>query len=186
VVKCGIGKVFASMAASVMISHFKGITLVINLGVAGGIEKDLCQGDFAVAFSSIQHDYDLSPEGLPVGNVAGYTKREFASDTSAAQKMCRVLGDAKYAYKMGVIVSGDQFIACGKKTAWLKNEFNAIACDMETGAIAHVCDILGVPFLGVRAISDNADDGAALDFNAFCTEAAKRSIYAVSEFLKSV
>jgi len=186
VVKCGIGKVFAASAATAMILTFPNIKLIINLGVAGGLHPALKQGDFAVAQHSVQHDYDLTPEGLPIGNVAGYDNRNFACDKTAVQNMCSVLEAENFIHKKGVIVSGDQFIACDKKTAWLKKEFSAIACDMETASIAQVCDLFSIAFLGVRAISDNASEGAALDFNAFCAQAAKRSIAAVKQFLKSM
>jgi len=184
-VRCGIGKVFAAAAASVMLSRFKNIKLVINLGVAGGLADGMRQGDFAVGVKAIQHDYDLTvDESMVKGQIAGYETRDFNACGAAIEKMCAVLKRLNFTHQTGIIVSGDQFIADADKVARLKKEFAAIACDMETAAIAHVCDIFYVPFLGVRSISDNADGTAVLDFNEFCFKAAQRSIAAVAEFLK--
>jgi len=180
--RCGVGKVYSSSATAVLLSRYKNVSLVINLGVAGGISKELNQGDFALATACIQHDF-ITPGGI-VGLIGDREKPEFECCGYSSLKMASKLADLKFKHKAGIIVSGDQFIACKQKVAELATNFNAIACDMETAAIAQVCDIFKVPFLGLRSISDNADNSAVLDFDAFCAIAAKRSIEAVSEFLQ--
>jgi len=184
VVRCGVGKVYSSLAATALLTMHKNISLVINLGVAGGVSKSLNQGDFAIGLNSIQHDYDLSPDGLPIGQVAGRDKKEFNCDFKESASVALILKKLGYTYETGTIVSGDQFINCKDKVAWMRSEFNAIACDMETAAIAQVCEVFNKPFLSLRSISDNADGSAAIDFNEFCSEAAARSIEAVSRFLQ--
>ena len=184
VCRCGIGKVNAAAAASFMIERFKDITLVINLGVAGGIKSGIRQGDFVVASAAVQHDYDLSPDGSPVGRVAGYESHEFTCEREAADKMSQALTALGYTHYRGVIASGDQFINCKQKCHDLSTQFRAYACDMETAAIAHVCDLFGKKFLGVRAMSDNADGTAIDDFYTFMQKAAERSIAAVCRFLE--
>jgi len=183
IIKCGIGKVNAGAATSIMVTTFKEIKLVINLGVAGGIGEGLYQGDFVVADCSIQHDFDLTVEGLRPGQLAEYDSREFKSCSLAVKKMQAVLDGLEFRYKTGIIVSGDQFIANNEKVEWLKVEFNALACDMETSAIAQVCKAFNMPFLAVRSVSDGATDEAYLDFAQFVIVAAERSIKAVEEFL---
>ena len=46
---------------------------------------------------------------------------------------------------------------------------------MEGGAIAHVGYLNGVPFVIIRAISDNADDEAGVSYEDFVVEAAEIS-----------
>ena len=184
VCRCGIGKVNAAAAATLMIERFPAIELIINLGVAGGIKPGIRQGDFVVAGAAIQHDYDLTPDGLTRGQVAGYESREFACCKVAANKMCAVLANLGYRYEKGVIASGDQFIESKEKACALYREFVAYACDMETAAVAHVCDLFGKRFLGIRSMSDNADGGAVEDFYSFVEKAAERSINAVCAFLE--
>jgi len=181
--RSGIGKVHAAVAATAMLLKLPKINLMINLGVAGGIKKGIKQGDFVVAKESIQHDVDLSGEGLPIGLVEGREDRSFYSDKTAVQKICAVLKNLNYTHTAGTIVSGDQFIHDKNKVNWLKEEFAADAVDMETAIIAHVCSLFKVPFLAVRSMSDNADGGAIEDYHEFVKKAAERSISAVKAFV---
>ena len=66
--------------------------------------------------------------------------------------------------------------------ARIKNEFNAIACEMEGGAIGHTCYVNGVPFGIIRAISDG--EGATMDYLNFSLRAAQRSIDIVKKFVE--
>ena len=48
---------------------------------------------------------------------------------------------------IGIIATGDQFVADKSRKEWVKNNFNADAIEMEGGAVATICKSLGVPFL---------------------------------------
>ena len=55
----------------------------------------------------------------------------------------------------GLICSGDQFITDREQLNLIKQRFPlALAVDMESGALAQVCHLYGVPFLSFRIISD--------------------------------
>ena len=56
---CGVGKVFAAICAEAMILKFN-VDMVINIGVAGTLTKDLNVLDVAVATQVLQHDMDTS------------------------------------------------------------------------------------------------------------------------------
>ena len=62
--------------------------------------------------------------------------------------------------KKGTAVSGDSFICDQKVRDRLKESFGAMSCDMETAAIAYVCNFGNIPFLALRRISDDAGDSA--------------------------
>ena len=51
-----------------------------------------------------------------------------------------------------------------------------MCCEMEGAAIAHVAWLNQKPFLIVRAISDNADNDAEMDYTAFERQAIDNSI----------
>ena len=72
----------------------------------------------------------------------------------------------------GTVASGDQFISDGKKKAWIRETFGALACEMEGAAIAHVCFLYGVRCGVIRTISDRADGKADVDFPTFAEHAA--------------
>ena len=67
----------------------------------------------------------------------------------------------------GRIVSEDQFIASVDKIHWLEDNFKALSCEMEGASIAHACYVNNVPFVVIRSISDNANNGAHMDFEKF-------------------
>eukprot|EP00122_Pirum_gemmata_P021143 Pgem_evm1s19721 len=74
---------------------------------------------------------------------------------------------------IGKIATGDSFVSSVEQTQnLLKGQPNAIACDMESAAIAQICEDYNVPFCIVRTISDNADHQAHIDFPNFVNSIA--------------
>lgn len=68
---------------------------------------------------------------------------------------------------IGCIVSGESFIADDNEKARIVETFDAVAVDMETSAIAHVCFINEIPFLSIRGISDLANDKATESYDNY-------------------
>lgn len=178
---CGVGKVFAAICAEAMILKF-GVDMVINIGVAGSLTKDLGVLDVALADQVVQHDMDTSPIGDPVGLLSGINEIFLKTDAKMRALMQECLEDKKINYLVGTIATGDQFIATNEKRVWIRNHFGAIAAEMEGGSIGHVCYINKVPFLILRSISDS--DGGAMDYQTFAEKAAIQSIEVVIEFIQ--
>ncbi len=191
----GEGKVNAGMCAEAMILKYNP-DLVINTGVGGSLNKNLNIGNIAIAKSVVQHDYDISFLGWPLG-MTPYGKRTddapWGEEATVEIKCDEDIVDAfeKATSKLGihthtgVIASGDQFIADSTKKDFIVNTFGAVCCEMEGGAIGQVARLNSVPFGVVRAISDNADENAKVyDFNA--VDAAKNSIAVTKEFLSII
>ena len=84
---------------------------------------------------------------------------------------------------IGRIVSGDVFVADIEKIKWLEKEFNALSCEMEGASIAHTCYLNNIPFVVIRSISDNANNGAHMDFQKFTPIAVKNSTAILKEML---
>ena len=76
----------------------------------------------------------------------------------------------------GIVATGDQFISGGEQAAKIRGDFGADACEMEGGSIGQVCALNKIPFAVIRAISDHGDDEASVDFPAFASQAAQKSI----------
>ena len=56
---------------------------------------------------------------------------------------------------------------------------------MEGAAIGHVCVRCEVPYGIIRAISDDLDENKGMDFVKFCELASKKTVAAVSGFVKA-
>ena len=109
VAKCGIGKVFASICAQTMILNFNP-SVVINTGVAGTLDKDLCVLDVAIASGVVQHDMDTSPLGDPYGLISGINVIVFNSDDRVVNTLKLASEQAKILCKTGIIATGDKFV----------------------------------------------------------------------------
>ena len=180
---CGVGKVFAAICAEAMILKFQP-DMVINVGVAGTLTKDLSVLDVAVASDVFQHDMDTSALGDPVGLISGLNQIFFPTDEKMRTLLCEVLADKGINYVTGPIATGDLFMHVAEKKAQVRRDFGAIAAEMEGGSIGHVCTVNQVPFAVLRSISDG--DGGAIDYQTFAEKAAIVSIEVVLEFIARV
>ena len=159
-------------------------TLIINSGVAGTLTDALSIGDIAIAKDLVQHDMDTSPLGDPVGLVSGINKIYFEADAkavSAFENAVKALGANSVT---GTIASGDQFMSDTEKKNAIRDRFNAIACEMEGAAIAHVAYVNAVPFAVLRAISDSASGDAQMEYPKFVAMAAERSHKIIDTFIR--
>lgn len=178
---CGIGKVFAAICAEAMILKFD-VDMIVNIGVAGSLTKDLSVLDIAVAKNVVQHDMDTSAIGDPVGLLSGINTIFLDANKSMNEVLCKCIEEKGISYKLGTIATGDQFIAKKEQKDLIKSRFEAIAAEMEGGSIGHVCFINNVPFAILRSISDS--EGGAMDYETFAEKAAVQSIEVVLDFIK--
>lgn len=173
VAKCGVGKVAAAVCAQTMILKFAP-SAVVNVGVAGGIGLDMHIGDVVVSSGLVQHDMDTSAVGDEKGLISGLNLVVIPAPKALAElaerTAERIYGKEKV--HAGIIATGDQFISDGERLDRIRDEFGACACEMEGGSIAQVCYMNGVDFIVIRAISDNANETAAINYNRFFKESA--------------
>lgn len=185
-VTSGIGKVNAAICTQILIDDFN-VDIIINVGVAGGVGKEVYPGDVVIGDSLVQHDVDTTVFGDRIGQIPRLDTYEFKSDKMLIEKSenaCREITEHKIF--TGRIVSGDQFIANGAKIKWLDEEFHALACEMEGASIAQVCYLNRIPFVVIRSISDNANNGAHIDYEKFKLTAVKNSSEILSNMIKLI
>lgn len=146
--QCGIGKVNAAIGTVTMINHFAP-DAIINSGVAGGADKSVNVMDVVVGARVAYHDVWCGPE-CDMGRVQGLPLYY----EGAPMLLDRI--ENREDIKKGLICSGDQFIDKMETVLSIKANFpDALAVDMESGAIAQVCCVRKVPFLSMRVISDS-------------------------------
>lgn len=187
VVVCGVGKVNAAMCALLLIEKYNP-EIIINSGVAGALSPIVGIGDIVVATKAVEHDMNGTALGdkqgeitFPDGNMMFFECDKQASTLLAA--VCKKIPDTKVA--QGIIASGDIFVSDRKQRFKINDRFGALACEMEGAAIGHVCNRCEVPYGIIRAISDDLDENKGMDFVKFCELASKKTVTAVSEFVKA-
>ena len=186
IVKSGIGKVNAAVCAQVLIDHFA-VDCIINVGVAGAVNKNLKIGDIVISTDTVEHDMDASELGDPVGTIPRMDKSFFEADKELieiAKRAAKNL-DGCNVYT-GRIASGDQFISNSQQKQRLNDLFGAYCAEMEGAAIGHTCYLNKLPFLIIRSISDNADGEAGVSFTEFAKTAAVKSGKMLQYLLKEI
>jgi len=186
IVTSGIGKVNAAICAQILIDDFN-VDYIINVGIAGGTEENIYPGDIVIGENLVQHDMDTTAFGDKIGQIPRLDTYDFKCDKTLikyAQESCK---DIKgHNYFTGRIVSGDQFIANVSKIQWLNSEFGCLACEMEGASIAQVCYLNEVPFIIIRSISDNANNGAQMDYEKFKDIAVENATNILNNMLKLI
>ena len=158
---CGIGKVNAAMGAQTMLLH-ESPSVIVHMGVGGGLTQELNVGDVVVAGDCVQYDVDTTALGDPLGMVSGVERVAFPCDPRVYQRIF----DATQAHRaagfravIGRVATGDRFLTKAEDKKHIVDNFGAFSCDQESCAIAQACYINNTPVAVIRAISD-ASDGA--------------------------
>lgn len=183
IVRSGIGKVNAAMAAQILISEFN-VDYIINTGVAGSLKREVNVGDIIISSDAIEYDFDTTAFGYKLGVIPRMDTSIFKADVrlvQIAEKAARDNTDGKVT--VGRIISGDKFVSSKEEVKRLGEMFEGYAVEMEGASIAHVAYLNNIPFVIIRSISDNADDNATVDFNSFVHNAAKISCKIVKEMI---
>ena len=156
-IESGIGKVNAAISTTLLISNFTDIVIATDL---------------------IESDMDVTAGGnYKLGEIPRMKNSNFKADpylfTLAESAATKLFGTEKV--HKGRIISRDEFVASSEKVQKLREIFDAECVEMEGAAVAHVCEVLNIPFIVLRSISDKADDEAGMTFDEFVKIAAKNS-----------
>ena len=174
-VKCGIGKVAASVATTVMIDRFSP-DYVVNSGSAGGFDTELEIGDVVIATGVQHHDVDVTHFGYKLGQVYGMPD-VYPCDVSMVDAAVNAAENVTHTnIKKGLVCTGDSFIGCDDAAARLRGlipEMSAV--EMEGAAIGQTCFMLDTPFLVIRSLSDIAGKESTVSFSEYLEQAGKHS-----------
>lgn len=147
-----VGTVPASLATFLAVEKMKAsdspVDLVLNGGTCGGFaRKGGAIGDVFLTTGVANHDRRI---GIPGFDKYGYGSLSSAIDPSA---MAKALG-----YKTGVCTTGNSLDKTETDDEYMKTN-DASVKDMEAAAIAWVCKMNGLPYMGVKVITDIVDGG---------------------------
>lgn len=174
-VRSGIGKVNAAVATLTLIDNFHP-SLVINTGVAGGtgVTRIL---DVVIPDKVAYHDVWCGPGTVP-GQAAGCP---LFFECPLPDSLVESIGALR-----GTLASGDIFVSKTEEVGHIRSIYpDAVAVDMESAAIAQVCNLKNVPFVCIRVISDTpgADDNIE-QYARFWDDAPKSTFHTLIHLLK--
>lgn len=157
---CGIGKVNAAAAAQRAIDA--GADEIWNIGLCGGFGGDVEIGGVYEVESAVEYDFDLAQlNGTSVGIVDGRDSPYFPCSPKGVFPAKR-------------LATGDRFNDSESDYGLIIDELGCELRDMEGAAIAHVCEINGKAYRGLKCVSDVAGRGSMtgqyLEHRAKCLE----------------
>lgn len=166
VVVCGVGKVNAAMGTQIAIDEL-GAEVIINLGVAGGLNGSLEVGKIYEISHAVQYDFDLTQlNGTKIGTLDECKENFLALDALSL-------------YPLKKLATGDRFNDSAEDFKLL-TELGADIRDIEGAAIAQVCMHAKVELRAYKVISDLAGSGSTteqyLKNLAVCADTIKREL----------
>ena len=174
VVRCGVGKVNAALCVQILADLF-GVTHILNTGVAGSLDKRIRIGDFVVSTEACYHDVDACCFGYAPGEIPQLGTVVFPADPQLRELAISAVREAAPNVQVfeGRIVSGDQFISEYTKKEAIATSFQGLCVEMEGASIAQAAYVNGLPYVILRAISDQADEESMITYDVFEKQAAE-------------
>ncbi len=174
----GVGKVNAARTTQILIDNYN-VDMIINVGVAGGVNSNLAIGDIIIGERLVQHDFDITAFNHEKGyipDVGIYIN----GDDYLIKLAEDILLQNNCSFTKGVIASGDIFCTEEAMSMKIANKFNALCVEMEGASIAQVCFLSHIPFLVLRSISDIPNNDNVITYEEFL----KTSSIKVAKVLK--
>ena len=179
VVCCSVGKINAALCASVMAREM-GADVIVNVGIAGGMDKRLKVLDVVLSSEAVHHDSDpVIAKFYPFALSYKADERLVKLAVSACESL-----EKKPTYYVGKVATGDVFVEGGPVKERIERDFAPLCVEMEGAAIAQACFMNEKPFLIIRTMSDNADDSASMSYDKFKPFAADQSANIIREMLR--
>ncbi|MBR3792278.1 MAG: 5'-methylthioadenosine/adenosylhomocysteine nucleosidase [Clostridia bacterium] len=190
VVKCGIGKVNAGRCAQILCDKFD-VAVIVNTGIGGGIGDGLAVSDVVIGNELCQHDFDVTGFGYAKGYMFKGDKDKatiYECDKNLVEIVKKAAEEnmSPDKIKVGRIATGDVFVSSAEKKKEIRDNFRAMVCEMEGGAIAQTAVANEIPFVVVRTISDLADGSAAESYEEFETKTAHLCAKIIKSFVKYI
>ncbi|MBM3890222.1 MAG: hypothetical protein FJ388_14000 [Verrucomicrobia bacterium] len=157
--RTGVGRLRAREIIRVFFEHFEP-GCFISAGFGGALTPDLRVGDIVLATNICE---------LQSGRC------DWAGLVPSL--------NSEVEFRKGRLITADEMIVYGRDKARIGHDHQAIVVDMETSAVAEFCRRHGVPMIGVRAISDRADEDLPPEINTFFDNGQVRPAYVARAIL---
>ncbi|MDR0516550.1 MAG: 5'-methylthioadenosine/adenosylhomocysteine nucleosidase [Fibromonadaceae bacterium] len=172
----GIGRANTAMNAALIAKEFNPSEM-INVGSAGGLQKEQKILDIVIPSEVVALDVDLTALGCEYGQVLGEPKSYFANASIQEKLLDAAKGLA--VVHAGTVGSSEAFICREEQVNSIRSRFNnkVICVEMEAFSIAVVCSRFNIPFAIIRSLSDvpAKGEGNEHDFNEFLDKASNNA-----------
>jgi adenosylhomocysteine nucleosidase len=143
VFRTGVGRNRAREIIRVFFEHFEP-RLFVSAGFGGALTTELEIGEIVLATDICELQTGLCKWRGAIPSINGEVR-----------------------FREGRLITADQMIVDAAEKSRIGDTHRAVVVDMETSAVADLCEKRGVPLVGVRAISDRADEDLPPEINSF-------------------
>lgn len=197
IARTAIGMANSAAATALAIKKFNPIA-VINQGTAGGHDSALKIGDIIIGerifcYDAYRSAYSVAGAGIDLTkqeNIGTYAydaaKKDFRAYTEyrADPTLFNIAfavanSHGEFNVVSGVIGTGNGWLECVDYVNFLHEKYGSSCEEMETNAAAQVCQNAGVPFIGIRVLSDNVTNSR--DYVAESAKVAQEFVLLVAE-----
>ena len=184
VVRTEIGLANAAASTALAIEKFNPVA-VINQGTAGGHDSALKIGDIviggqSIGLSAVKIDYSNEGAGIDVTQQEMRGTYSYDEATKIFQPFTEYHADTtlfniafavankheNFNVISGTIGTSDTWLNCVDYINFLHEKYGSSCEEMETNAAAQICHTAGIPFIGIRVISNSALTGENFDVSS--------------------
>ncbi|NCA66523.1 MAG: 5'-methylthioadenosine/S-adenosylhomocysteine nucleosidase [Clostridia bacterium] len=171
--RCGIGEIYASTAATLLI-YLYGAEELLNYGFVGALSDKYKIFDILAVKDVVHYDMDLTAFGNKPGQYDDRDDELWQADEALTS---RIIGSRTITAER--IASADKFVRLTEAKLTIGKMFSAEMCDMESAGIAIIANRSKIPFASLKLIVDgvDGDSHAAFEVNA------KKGASALAEIL---
>lgn len=178
----GIGEIAAAVAATTLI-HLKQVEAIINFGLVGSLKGEYKAKDLVLVDEVVHYDFTLDYADQNMQGKYWFNRDSYVNkvDYGIFRAVAESLGVRKIR-----IASGDKFINDSTLKNYLVNTFDCDVADMESMGIYIACMNNYIPCVMIKAVSDNADESAEVDFQSIVSGSVDYYIDAVHKLITAV
>ena len=182
----GIGKVNAAMNLASLLSNVD-IDLIFMTGSAGSMDPEVHKEELILPSEFAYHDAHNTLAGDYVEGQIPQEPARYKLNSPERNAFKDYLDNLNVEYREGLVVTGDSFIASDVQKTPIKHNFaDALGVEMEGAAFAQVAKHFNKPLIAVRAISDNGDEDANDDFEAFVKKVGAKAAELISNYVEKM
>jgi nucleoside phosphorylase len=172
IMESGLGKINAALklASELTLRNEKGNlpSFIAGVGTSGSLDKSLVDGDVVASIDSVIFDWRHEDgKEVLVGPYGTFDyeaispkvleKISLKSDSLILKELIDTL--SRNGFKIGRVLTSDTFVAGKDLKLSLGKVFNALVCDMESGAFAWTAQKChNIPWFNLRVVADTLDE----------------------------
>ena len=169
----GVGRANTSINSALIAKEYKP-DIMLNVGTAGGLQKEQKILDLVIPGEIVAVDVDLTALGFEYGQVMGEPASYF-TDKELQAKLLEI-SRAFVTTHQGTVGSSEAFICKPEQVEEIRRRFGerVVCVEMEAFSIAVTCSRFNIPFAIIRSLSDVPAHGKGneLAFNEFLKAAS--------------